>query len=184
MSLKSIVFFLVVGGAIGVGVSLFSTQKIEETGTPQFCISCHEMKPMYDTWLKGPHGPLGNKAGAVRASCIDCHLPHDTVVNYLVSKMRTGLKDAYYHNFKKEEISKLDFWLKKLDTKEVKKYTYEENCIHCHQNLPDNVLHEKYKKGEIKDTCLDCHWYVGHGFYYEDYLKDYYNNNETISDEK
>jgi cytochrome c nitrite reductase small subunit len=181
MSLKGIIFTLVIGVGIGVVVSLIGAEQIEKTGTPEFCISCHEMKPMYDTWLKGPHGPLGNKAGAVRASCTDCHLPHDSVVSYLTEKIRTAMKDAYYHN-KKELISNVDFWLEKLDPKEVKKYTYESNCIHCHEELPDNILHEKYKKGEINDTCLDCHWYVGHGFYYEDYLRSYFkskNENNT-----
>jgi len=192
MSFKSLILVLTIGGAAGVGISIFSAQKIEETGTPKFCISCHEMKPMYDSWLKGPHGPLSNKAGAVRASCVDCHLDHENVVSYLKSKVKASIKDMYGHYFKKEEISKLDFWLEKLDPKKAKKYTYEKNCIHCHKELSDNALHEKYKKGEIKETCLDCHWYVGHGFYYEDYLKEYFHkkslkekvNNNDIKNNK
>ena len=54
---------VLLGGGFIVGILFWGgfNTAMEMTNTEEFCISCHEMKPMYDTWLKGPHGPLGNK---------------------------------------------------------------------------------------------------------------------------
>ena len=53
---------LLLGGVVGFIVAgivaLVSAQMVDSTGQPSFCSSCHEMKPMFETWEKGPHGPL------------------------------------------------------------------------------------------------------------------------------
>ena len=158
---KVIILSGLAGFVIAGAAALISAQIIEDTSTPQFCSSCHEMKPMYETWLKGPHGPLGNKRGAVRATCVDCHLPHDNVISYLIAKASSGTKDFLGHILNGGYADNPKYWLEKLD--ESKNYVYVENCKHCHQVLPNNESHKKIKMGKVSDNCLRCHWYVGHG---------------------
>ncbi len=161
MDKKAVVLSGIIGFVVAGVAALISAQMIENTSTPQFCSSCHEMKPMYEAWLKGPHGPLGNKGGAVRATCVDCHLPHDNVVTYLIAKASTGAEDILGHVFSGGYANNPKYWLDKLN--ESGSYVYIENCKHCHQVLPDNQSHRKIKTGMISDNCLRCHWYVGHG---------------------
>jgi trimethylamine-N-oxide reductase (cytochrome c) cytochrome c-type subunit TorY len=167
---------LIMGGIVGLIVggvaSLISAQMIENTAEPEFCGSCHEMKPMFEAWEKGPHGPLGNRRGAIRAGCADCHLPHTNVLSYLLNKGKFGINDFVAHLFKEGYTKDLEHWIEKR--KERDHYVFVSNCYRCHTNLPKNVLHEKLKKGEIKGNCLTCHWYVGHGFDFENNLKRFF----------
>ena len=170
----------IVGGIVGIVIAgvgaLISAQMIENTAEPEFCGSCHEMKPMHEAWEKGPHGPLGNDRGAIRAGCADCHLPHDNVVSYLLNKAKFGTNDAIAHYFKGGYADDLEHWLEKR--KERDHYVFVSNCTRCHTELPDNIMHEKLKAGEIKGDCLTCHWYVGHGFDFEQKLKEFFGKKE------
>ncbi|ADU96393.1 cytochrome c3 family protein [Thermovibrio ammonificans] len=169
---KAFVVGAIVGAVVaGVG-ALIAAQMIEETSTPEFCSSCHEMKPMYETWKTGPHGPLGNKRGAIRAACTQCHLPHGNVVTYLVTKGMSGTRDFIGHIFHGGWVNDPEHWIEKRQERE--RYVFVSNCEHCHVALPDNIMHEKLKAGEIKGDCLTCHWYVGHGFDLEQKLKEYF----------
>jgi len=158
---KAIILSGLAGFVIAGAAALISAQIVEDTSTPQFCASCHEMKPMYETWLTGPHGPLGNKDRAIRATCVDCHLPHDSVVSYLLAKASSGTKDFMGHLFGGSDINSPKYWLEKLN--ESDRYVYVESCRRCHQILPNNRAHEEIKSGKISGNCLRCHWYVGHG---------------------
>ncbi len=170
----------IVGGIVGIVIAgvgaLISAQMIENTAEVEFCSSCHEMKPMYEAWEKGPHGPLGNRRGAVRAGCADCHLPHDNVVSYLINKAKFGAQDGFGHFFKGGYSDDLEHWIEKR--KERDHYVFITNCTRCHTQLPDNVMHEKIKLGEIEGNCLNCHWYVGHGFDFEEKLKEFFGKKE------
>ena len=165
----------IVGGIVGIVIAgvgaLISAQMIEKTAEIEFCGSCHEMKPMYEAWEKGPHGPLGNKRGAVRAGCVDCHLPHTNVLAYLINKTTFGVNDLAVHFFRGGHADDYKYWSEKR--KERDHFVFVSNCVRCHTELPDNVMHEKLKSGEIKGNCLTCHWYVGHGFNFDETLKKY-----------
>jgi trimethylamine-N-oxide reductase (cytochrome c) cytochrome c-type subunit TorY len=171
---------LLAGGMVGfivaAVVALISAQMVESTGQPSFCGSCHEMEPMFETWEKGPHGPLGNKRGAVRASCTGCHLPHSNVVTYLVTKGISGTRDFVGHIFHGGYTDNPEHWVEKRE--ERSRYVFVSNCEHCHESLPDNIMHRKLKAGEIKGDCLTCHWYVGHGFDLEVKLKEFFKKKE------
>ena len=47
---------------------------VEETNSLAFCISCHEMTPVYEEYKASVH--YKNAAG-VRAICSDCHVPRE-----------------------------------------------------------------------------------------------------------
>ena len=174
---KSLIFGLIIGAVIAFVISLIGAQIVQSTSKPEFCASCHEMKPMYETWLKGPHGPLyENGRGVERARCVDCHLPHGTnVINYLIAKGISGTKDFVVHITGPGRVD----WEKKLD--EPQKYVYVKSCLHCHTNLTDapglsDDAKEAHKEA-FQDTkypnCLDCHDYAGHGEDFADKLQEY-----------
>ena len=171
---------LLTGGIIGFIVAgigaIISAQMIESTAEPSFCGSCHEMKPMFEAWERGPHGPLGNKRGAVRAGCADCHLPHNNVVSYLINKSKFGTNDLIVHFFAGGHDGDVKYWVEKR--KEREHYVFVSNCERCHEKLPDNIMHEKLKAGEISEDCLTCHWYVGHGFDLEARIKEFFGKKE------
>ncbi len=174
---KSFITGGIVGFVVAGVVALVAAQMVESTGQPSFCGSCHEMKPMYESWERGPHGPLGNKRGAVRAACTQCHLPHDNVVTYLITKGISGTRDFIGHIFSGGYMNDVDHWVEKRN--ERNHYVFVSNCEHCHEALPDNIMHQKLKSGEIKGNCLTCHWYVGHGFDFESQLKEFFGGNEN-----
>lgn len=55
------------GAALAVGLGLVLTgTSMELSGTPQFCGSCHIMKPYYESWKQSTHRNI---------ACVDCHIP-------------------------------------------------------------------------------------------------------------
>ncbi len=62
------------------------------TSTPEFCTSCHEIKPAVVAWRTSTHS---NNAAGVVVDCMDCHLPapQDTF-NFFFAKSYHGLKDV------------------------------------------------------------------------------------------
>ena len=66
---------------------------LELTNTESFCISCHEMRNTPYEELKGTiHWQ--NRSG-VRATCPDCHVPHEWVPK-IIAKIK-ATKDLYHH---------------------------------------------------------------------------------------
>ncbi|MHB9024838.1 MAG: cytochrome c3 family protein [Armatimonadota bacterium] len=54
-------------GVLGVlGVVILGAVGIEFSSTPRFCVSCHYMKPYYDSWQQSSHKDV---------RCIECHFP-------------------------------------------------------------------------------------------------------------
>lgn len=48
---------------------------MEKANTEEFCISCHEMRnTVYEEYMETVH--YNNRSG-VRATCPDCHVPHE-----------------------------------------------------------------------------------------------------------
>ena len=155
MNKKKLILILSIFVISGVGLS---SVMIKATSSPDFCGSCHEMKPMYDSWARGPH--------AFAASCSDCHLPHDSTISYLSFKAKSGIKDVYSHFFN-GKIDNFNYWFNKRNQRQ--QFVFVSNCIRCHTPLPDNKFHREFLSGRIEGNCLTCHWYVGHG-------KDFVNN--------
>ncbi len=174
---KSLVLGIIIGAVVAFVISLIAAQIVQVTSTPEFCASCHEMKPMYETWLTGPHGPnYENGRGVERAKCTDCHLPHGTnVINYLIAKGISGTKDYVVHLTGAGRVD----WEKKLD--EPEKYVYVKSCLHCHTNLTDapglsddaKESHRDAFKESKYPNCLECHDYAGHGEDFADKLQEY-----------
>ena len=151
------------GLLIGIVFSFIFTIAVKSTSDASFCVRCHTMKPVVASYYDDLHGGK-NKTG-VRASCTDCHLPHDNLVNYLFQKGRTGIHDVYAEIFK--DKSKIN-WEERLDHRE--EYTYDSGCLKCHSELEEATLtnkksflaHKHYFSKTITSQCTTCHPHVGH----------------------
>ncbi|MDX1302670.1 cytochrome c3 family protein [Photobacterium sp.] len=164
---KLIIILIVLGGILGLGASLITAEVVKHTSGEEFCGSCHSMEPMAKTFKLDIHGGQ-NEHGFV-AECVDCHLPHDSVFNYMVAKTAHGINDVFKETF--TDTSKID-WLSRRKNRE--EFVYDDGCLECHRQLLDKttaanpkslVLHAKYKT--LKETeeplyCVSCHVTIGH----------------------
>ena len=142
---------------------IVTDEGITATSDAQFCVSCHSMEPFERAHNADVHG--GNNAHGVRATCAQCHLPHDSSLNYLYTKARTGLHDLYVENLGDPE--NIDWEAKRARREE---YVYDSGCITCHTNLEHAtqatpkalIAHKPYFLGQTDDQCVTCHENVGH----------------------
>ena len=171
-SLKTIIAVAVGFTLVGLLIAFVTAIAVKETSGVNFCSSCHSMRPMADAYLESVHGGFGESGFVAR--CADCHLPHDSLMGYLVQKVRTGIHDVV------TEITKDTYnidWEEKRE--ERRRFTYDSSCLHCHENLlratkPNKkayIAHKAYFSGRLKvevdhkkvpAMCTDCHKYVGH----------------------
>ncbi len=160
----AVVIVCIVAFLIALFVAFFAAKQVQSTSTVEFCNSCHEMNPFYETWAAGKHGT--DAKGVIRARCVDCHLPHDSLANYLSTKTKAGLHDIKAHWMGKK-TDWLGIWKNRGPYVHA---AYESGCKECHKKLiapgiPLKAItgHKAYLNGETKRTCLDCHHDVGHG---------------------
>ena len=153
------------GGAIvGLGIAYIAAVAVDVTGKDSFCVSCHTMEPMVQSFHRSVHGG-NNQFGFKAHHCTDCHLPHESLAGYLIAKGISGTRDALAEV---GLIHKVDF---KENFHEMKKYTYDSGCLHCHEMVKEpkkafgmsdsaNFAHEQYwkdKKAGKNVSCVDCH---------------------------
>ncbi|MBT8764308.1 NapC/NirT family cytochrome c [Desulfohalobiaceae bacterium Ax17] len=158
---RSLVLGLCIGSCLAIVLALVGAAQIHSTNKVKFCASCHEMQTFYKTWVEAGHG-LAQK-GAMKAKCVDCHLPEEGLLTYLGTKAKAGANDYIAHIIRK----KVD-WVAKREERE--KYTYETGCKKCHKELVAPgipikafLAHRTYELGETDKTCISCHHNVGHG---------------------
>ncbi len=110
----------------------------------------------------------------VQATCVECHLPHDGIINYLYTKAKLGAHDTFAEIF--YDKKKID-WEKARERRG--KFTYDSGCLNCHSNLLDAtnsshkalIAHKSYFN-EGKPSCASCHEHVGHRNL-DHFLKEY-----------
>ena len=67
--------WIAIGGLAVYVFVMFGPLAVEERiSKPSFCVTCHNMKPEYDAFNRGPHGNLD--------SCNACHLPNNNPVSH------------------------------------------------------------------------------------------------------
>lgn len=112
---------------------------------PAACVNCHIMNEQYASWQKSSHH--------ANASCVQCHLPHDTVGKYL-AKMSNG-----YHHSVKFTFQNFDY---PIQIKPHNLKILNQSCLECHSNMVSEINHSKRYEGEFMN-CVQCHSRVGHG---------------------
>lgn len=153
---------IVLGIAIAFPLFSMSYYTMVRTSTPNFCASCHEIKPATVAWRSSTHT---NNASGVVVDCMDCHLPApQNTFDFFFSKTYHGIKDIAVH-----------FFMDKYDQDKAREAAYaafnNEQCQKCHRNL----LNLPYKRGAMlahrsvvyarsgyEKKCVDCHYDLVH----------------------
>lgn len=118
---------------------------------PSTCVNCHIMAPQYATWNHSSHRE--------RASCNDCHVPHNNVVNKYYFKAKDGLRHATMFTLRKEP--------QVIFIKEEGKHVVQDNCLRCHAELLSDAKLKNYTSAyqhqRSERPCWECHREVPHG---------------------
>ena len=157
----SVMIFL--GILIGALLSFGTAVMVEHTQDADFCASCHTMQPMVDSYTSDVHGGA-NKYG-MKVACLDCHLPHESLLGYLMAKAKTGTHDVWAELV--YDKSKIDWEAKR---KKATEFVYDSACLGCHKGLESSTMgnhrafiaHKEYFGKRTKKHCVSCHQHVGH----------------------
>lgn len=119
---------------------------------PKTCINCHVMNNHYASWANSSHRE--------KASCNDCHVPHDSFINKYYFKGKDGLRHATIFTLRNEP--------QVIVIKDEGAEVVQQNCIRCHNDLiTDNKMLTKTKEFDHFRTdgrkCWECHREVPHG---------------------
>ena len=120
---------------------------------PKVCINCHTMNTQYATWQHSSHRE--------RATCVECHLPRESLVEKLSAKSRDGFKHSFAMTFHTYEG-------KNIRISESAKKRIQANCIRCHREIVSQIvdnsaLYESSGGMEVDRKCWSCHRRVPHG---------------------
>ena len=151
---------LIAVGVLGFGVTHHAMMV---TSTPEFCSSCHEIGPAYQSWLTSSHRV--NDKGVV-VKCIDCHLPDPSnFAKFAWSKTYHGAKDVYGHFFGGE-------YDREHAQKAVRASMPNSRCERCHADLLATgmtrgamLAHRSVmypKRPGYEKSCLECHEHLVH----------------------
>ncbi|MGL4269674.1 MAG: cytochrome c-type protein NapC [Plesiomonas sp.] len=141
---------------------------MEMANTESFCISCHEMKNnVYEEYMETIH--YSNRSG-VRATCPDCHVPHEFVPK-IVRKIKAS-KELYAKALglidtpQKFEAHRLQMaqneWARM-------KANNSQECRNCHNfdsmdlSVQKTVASKMHAQAmDAGKTCIDCHKGIAH----------------------
>jgi cytochrome c nitrite reductase small subunit len=148
-------FIVIVLMGIGVGLLLLTLHLARATSyfsdNPTACVNCHVMAPYYATWERGSHGRV--------ATCNDCHIPHDNIINSYLFKAADGMRHSYVFTFRLEP--------QVIRIKQAGKKAVQQNCIRCHQDLIHPISLRAISGQSIQREgdgyCWDCHRETPHG---------------------
>lgn len=129
------------------GTSYFSNN-------PEACNNCHIMNEVFNDYSNAPHSH--KTAGQPRATCNDCHLPHNFISKW-IAKAQSGVGHAYAFTFK------LDSLPVNLSANEASKQMVQDNCVRCHIEYAQNAVNPTTTPGHNNAlSCVSCHEGVGH----------------------
>lgn len=113
---------------------------------PETCVNCHVMNTQYATWQHSSH--FNN------ATCNDCHVPHDNLINHYFFKAKDGLRHASMFALRLEpQVIRLSH--EAVDV-------IQDNCSRCHAHQLQTVTMMRSNDDEgLK--CWECHREVPHG---------------------
>ena len=81
---KAIVIVAILAGAVALG-----GVAVPLTSHPEFCASCHNIRPSYESWVASSHKDV---------TCVACHV-RPGVEGFVHDKAYTGLKDVAIYLF-------------------------------------------------------------------------------------
>ena len=141
---------------------------MEATNTEEFCISCHEMRDnVYEELKQTVH--WSNRTG-VRATCPDCHVPHDW--SYKVARKMQATKEFWGHLFGSIDTRE-KFEAKRLELAQHEWQRLSANgsleCRQCHdyasmqwEKMSEKAQFYMAKAADKNQSCIDCHKGIAH----------------------
>ena len=144
---------ILLGAIAGLGLYIFNISNAASylSDDPKTCINCHVMTAEYITWDHSSHREV--------ATCNDCHVPHDNVVNKYYFKAKDGLYHASIFTMRMEPQA--------IVMKEASAEVVQSNCVRCHYDqVTDAKMSgwvENHEQSRTDRTCWDCHQQVPHG---------------------
>ncbi|MGY0218988.1 NapC/NirT family cytochrome c [Endozoicomonadaceae bacterium StTr2] len=138
------------------------------TSTEEFCISCHELEQNAYAELQDTIH-YSNSTGT-RATCGDCHIPHDFVGKVL--RKIEAAREVYGHftgiidtpeKYEEHRLAMAERVWDKMQAND------SAACRHCHVNL-ETSLDNQYEWARVNHqkmidenlTCIDCHQGIAH----------------------
>jgi len=160
---------LFVGIAVGAVAFASAGSFMVYANSEAFCAtSCHEMSHLQKEHKGSMHDM--NRSG-VRATCNDCHVPHEYIPNYLA---KLGLASDVWGHFVTRSIDTPEKFEARryLLARRVWVYMKENDsreCRHCHttSKMDADKQSEKamrrHEKGRAAGmTCIECHFAITH----------------------
>lgn len=144
---------IVLGIFVGLGFFVIKLSKAPSylSDKPETCMNCHVMAPQYATWNHSSHRE--------RATCVDCHVPHNNIFNKYYFKAKDGARHSSMFALRLEP--------QVIFIHEAGRNVVHDNCVRCHEHLltsdltmankPDFVSHRTDRK------CWECHRETPHG---------------------
>ncbi len=120
---------------------------------PKVCINCHVMDTQYATWQHSSH--------RLRATCVQCHLPQDSLVKKMIAKSRDGYNHSVAMTLRTYEHS--------IRITDDAARRIQDNCISCHKELVSQMgmLNRAFagssEGSKPERYCWDCHRITSHG---------------------
>lgn len=149
--------FLFLGLSGFLSLALLGAMKY--TSRSEFCLSCHEMKPVYTTWQSSNHQSV---------SCVQCH--SDPGLGGLIQTKVQALAEVYRHITKtyrqpitidSDTAAFTNRCLRchdikgKNDVHNLAHFTANVNCAACHLGLVHNP--DTNRKLPGSEVCKKCH---------------------------
>ncbi|NBI12826.1 cytochrome C [[Haemophilus] felis] len=139
---------------------------LEYTNTEEFCSSCH-MNDVVPEYRHSVH--YMNRSG-VKATCADCHLPHEFIPKW--TRKIKAAREVYAHVMGKVD-TKEKFEAARLEMAEREwvrmKANDSQECRNCHnfeamdftqqKTVADKMHNLAIQEGK---TCIDCHKGIAH----------------------
>jgi cytochrome c nitrite reductase small subunit len=117
---------------------------------PETCINCHVMIPHYANWAHDSH-----RRGA---TCNDCHVPHNNIVNKYFYKGTEGFHHAAAFTLRLEH--------QVIIMEEEEREMVQQNCIRCHGKTVSKgfiyAVQPDYHNWLEDRWCIDCHREIPH----------------------
>jgi cytochrome c-type protein NapC len=165
------VFALLAVGLVFGAVGVIGTQvAVAMTGTNEFCgTACHSHeKFLYPEHQQSSHY---NTRTGVRATCSDCHIPHDYPAK-LFYKAKAGIRDGIAEmrgTISTQEKFDRERWRLANSVWDEMRADNSKNCRTCHdpqamdsQKQSEDAVKQHKKFADGKATCIDCHTGIAH----------------------